>query len=40
MLKAADLGFFETSNGVRPKDIMSLNELFYMTNIILQDSDY
>lgn len=40
MLKAADLGFFETSNGVRPKDVMSLNELFYMTNIILQDSDY
>ncbi len=40
LLKAADLGFFDTSNGVRPKDVMSLNELFYMTNIVLADSNY
>lgn len=40
MLKAADLGFFDYSNGARPKDIMSINELFYMTNIILTDCNY
>lgn len=42
MLKAGDLGFFESSNSLlaRPKDILSLNELFYMTNIILEDCNY
>lgn len=40
MLKAGDLGFFETSNGARPKDVLGLNELIYMTNIILEDCNY
>lgn len=39
MLKAADLGFFETSNGARPKDTMSLAELLYMVDIIIRDSN-
>jgi len=39
LLKAGDLGFFENTNGARPKDIMSFGELLYMVDIIIRDSN-
>jgi hypothetical protein len=40
LIKAGDLGFYNNTSGARPKDIMSLDELFYMMNIVLQDCNY
>lgn len=38
LLKAGDLGFFGNTIGARPNDTMSLGDLFYIVDIIVQDS--
>lgn len=39
MLKAVTLGFFKDAENSRPKDAISLSELFYMVDIIIQESN-
>jgi len=38
MLKAAHLGLFGNASAARPKEAMKLSELFYILDIIMQDS--
>lgn len=37
LLKAGYIGFFNNTYGARPKDVMSMEDLFYMIDIIMQD---
>lgn len=40
LIKAGELGFFGTSALSRPKDTMTIEEMLYIVNIILEDSGY
>lgn len=38
LIKAGDIGFFGDNNLINPKSTMTINEMLYMVNIILEDS--
>ncbi|MBS5793513.1 MAG: hypothetical protein KIC92_01980 [Clostridiales bacterium] len=40
LIKAGDIGFYKDSTKANPKNVMTIEEMFYMIDIILADSGY
>ena len=40
LIKAGEIGFYGESTSVNPKNVMTIEEMFYMIDIILSDSGY
>ncbi|WP_317367298.1 hypothetical protein [uncultured Tyzzerella sp.] len=40
LIKAGDIGFYKDSKNANPKNVMTIEEMFYMVDIILADSGY